>query len=98
MKLLAIGATRQSPNVYLNNTHLTLMTKILSYSKILTAVSWFIATLQSEILRSIAPNNLRKKGYVRLREIPYKPADYDFLKTDTYPTRRWRGGELTPRW
>ena len=39
-----------------------------------------------------------KKGYVRLREIPYKPADYDFLKTDTYPTRRWRGGELTPRW
>lgn len=39
-----------------------------------------------------------KLGYVRLREIPYKTADYDFLKTDTYPTRRWRGGELTPRW
>lgn len=38
------------------------------------------------------------KGYVRLSEIPYKPANYDFLKTDTYPTRRWRGGELTPRW
>ena len=39
-----------------------------------------------------------KLGYVRLREIPYKTADYDFLKTDTYPTRRWRGGELMPRW
>ena len=39
-----------------------------------------------------------KRGYVRLREIPYKTADYDFLKTDTYPTRRWRGGEVTPRW
>lgn len=38
------------------------------------------------------------KGYVRLRNIPYKTADYDFLKTDTYPTRRWRGGEDTPRW
>lgn len=38
------------------------------------------------------------KGYVRLRNIPYKTADYDFLRTDTYPTRRWRGNELTPRW
>ncbi len=38
------------------------------------------------------------KGYVRLRNIPYKTADYDFLKTDTYPTRRWRGNEDTPRW
>lgn len=39
-----------------------------------------------------------KLGYTRLRDIPYKTADYDFLKTDTYPTRRWRNGELTPRW
>lgn len=39
-----------------------------------------------------------KKGYVRLRDIPSKPANYDFLKTDTYPTRRWRGNEITPRW
>lgn len=38
------------------------------------------------------------QGYVRLRDIPYKPAEYDFLKTDTYPTRRWRDDELTPRW
>jgi len=37
-------------------------------------------------------------GYVRLRDIPYKSANYDFLKTDTYPTRRWRDGETTPRW
>lgn len=42
--------------------------------------------------------SFEKLGYVRLRDIPYKPAEYDFLKTDTYPTRRWRGGELTPRW
>ena len=39
-----------------------------------------------------------EKGYVRLREIPYKTADYDFLDKDTYPTRRWRDDELTPRW
>ena len=39
-----------------------------------------------------------KRGYVRLRNMPYKSAEYDFLKTDTYPTRRWRDGEVTPRW
>ncbi len=38
------------------------------------------------------------QGYVRLRDIPQKPASYDFLTVDTYPTRRWRAGELTPRW
>lgn len=38
------------------------------------------------------------KGYVRLGNIPYKTANYDFLRTDTYPTRRWRGNEQTPRW
>ncbi len=39
-----------------------------------------------------------KFGYVRFRDIPYKTANYDFLKVDTYPTRRWRNSELTPRW
>lgn len=38
------------------------------------------------------------KGYVRFEDIPYKTANYDFLKTGTYPTRRWRPGEITPRW
>lgn len=38
------------------------------------------------------------KGYVRFRDIPYKTAGYDFLKVDTYPTRRWRNSEITPRW
>ncbi|MBE6452012.1 MAG: hypothetical protein E7012_00785 [Alphaproteobacteria bacterium] len=38
------------------------------------------------------------RGFVRFRDIPYKTAGYDFLKVDTYPTRRWRGSELTPRW
>ena len=38
------------------------------------------------------------KGYVRFRDIPYKTANYDFLKGGSYPTRRWRSGELTPRW
>lgn len=39
-----------------------------------------------------------RQGYVRFRNIPYKVARYDFLKEDTYPTRRWRKGERTPRW
>ncbi|MBR6663348.1 MAG: hypothetical protein IKL33_00815 [Alphaproteobacteria bacterium] len=38
------------------------------------------------------------KGYVRFRDIPYKTAVYDMLKVDTYPTRRWRDTEVTPRW
>ena len=37
-------------------------------------------------------------GYTRLRDIPRKTANYDFLTVDTYPSRRWRNGELTPRW
>lgn len=39
-----------------------------------------------------------RNGYVRLRDIPYKTANYDFLKVDTYPTRRWRDNEVTSRW
>ena len=38
------------------------------------------------------------KGYVRFREVPYKTADFDDLKTNTFPTRRWRDNERTPRW
>ena len=38
------------------------------------------------------------QGYVRLRDLPSKPANFDSLTVDTYPTRRWRPGELTPRW
>lgn len=38
------------------------------------------------------------QGYTRMRDIPSKTANYDFLTVDTYPTRRWRNGELTPRW
>lgn len=36
--------------------------------------------------------------YVRLTDIPYKVAKYDRLTKDTFPTRRWRNGERTPRW
>ena len=38
------------------------------------------------------------QGFVRFREIPQKPADFDKLKVDTYPTRRWRDSEITSRW
>ncbi|MBE6448472.1 MAG: hypothetical protein E7018_04140 [Alphaproteobacteria bacterium] len=39
-----------------------------------------------------------QEGYVRFRDIPYNTAKYDFLKVDTYPTRRWRDTESAPRW
>lgn len=38
------------------------------------------------------------RGYVRLTDIPRLPAEYDFLKSDTYPARRWRKDEKIPRW
>jgi hypothetical protein len=38
------------------------------------------------------------KNYVRFRDIPYKTANYDFRKKNTFPTRRWRDYERTPRW
>ena len=39
-----------------------------------------------------------KQGFVRLNDIPKLPAEYDFIKGDTYPTRRWRKDERIPRW
>ncbi|MDD4555965.1 MAG: hypothetical protein PHE89_01365 [Alphaproteobacteria bacterium] len=39
-----------------------------------------------------------QKGYVRLKDIPHKPAKFDNLKQNTYPTRRWREGEGFSRW
>ena len=41
---------------------------------------------------------LEKECYVRVQDIPYRPAKYDFLTKDTYPTRRWRENERAPRW
>ena len=41
---------------------------------------------------------LEKECFVRVQDIPYRTAKYDFLTTDTYPTRRWRDNEKTPRW
>ena len=38
------------------------------------------------------------KGYTQFRDIPSRSAKYDFLTVDTYPTRRWRTGEYSPRW
>ena len=39
-----------------------------------------------------------QKNYVRYRDIPYTTANYDFLTRETFPTRRWREHERTPRW
>ena len=38
------------------------------------------------------------QGYTRFRNIPSRSAKYDFLTVDTFPTRRWRNGEYSPRW
>ena len=41
---------------------------------------------------------LEKECFKRVEDIPYGTASYDVLKSGTYPTRRWRNGEQTPRW
>lgn len=41
---------------------------------------------------------LEKECYTRVEDIPYRNSKYDFLTTDTYPTRRWRDNETSPRW
>ncbi|MBR1840719.1 MAG: hypothetical protein IJ778_01140 [Alphaproteobacteria bacterium] len=43
-------------------------------------------------------NRLKESCYVKLQDIPKRPAKYDILQRGTYPTRRWRNGETTPRW
>lgn len=42
--------------------------------------------------------SFEKKGFVRLKDVPRFPAQDDFLKADTYPTRRWRKDDKAPRW
>ena len=37
-------------------------------------------------------------GFTKIKDLPTKSARYDFLTVDTFPTRRWRNGEITPRW
>ena len=51
-----------------------------------------------KVLAETCAQAYEEQGFVRFREIPYKTADYDFLGKDTYPTRRWRHDERTPRW
>lgn len=43
-------------------------------------------------------SRLENLCYVRVSDIPRLAAKYDILKTGTYPTRRWREGEVVPRW
>ena len=46
----------------------------------------------------VCVSRLENSCYVRLEDIPRFAAKYDYLKTGTYPTRRWREGEHFPRW
>jgi len=43
-------------------------------------------------------SEFESRGFVRLTDIPRLAAEYDYLKADTYPTRRWRKDEKIPRW
>jgi len=41
---------------------------------------------------------LESSCYRRIGNIPYLAAKYDSLRRGVYPGRRWREGELVPRW
>ncbi len=41
---------------------------------------------------------LESSCYRRINNIPYLAAKYDSLRRGVYPGRRWREGELVPRW
>ncbi len=41
---------------------------------------------------------LEQKCFKRVEDLPRGIASYDILKSGTYPTRRWRDGEIAPRW
>ncbi|MDO4184210.1 MAG: hypothetical protein Q4D11_03090 [Rhodospirillales bacterium] len=41
---------------------------------------------------------LEQTCFKRVEDLPRGIANYDFLKSGTYPTRRWRDGETAPRW
>lgn len=41
---------------------------------------------------------LEAQGYVKIEQTAHLPAKYDFAVEGSYPTRRWREGEVIPRW
>lgn len=41
---------------------------------------------------------LEKECFKRVEDIPYNMSKDDILKANTYPTRRWRDNEHSPRW
>ncbi len=43
-------------------------------------------------------SRLEGSCYVRLSEVPKVTAKADELQRGTYPTRRWREGDVVPRW
>lgn len=52
----------------------------------------------AEVTAEECARALEEECFVRVQDLPYRPAKYDFLTTDTYPTRRWRENEKAPRW
>lgn len=40
----------------------------------------------------------RAQGYVLITDVPQFAGKYDFLQDGSYPSRRWRHGEIVPRW
>lgn len=62
-----------------------------------TRVLVYCYTIEDQTAESCA-EKFENGGFVRLKDIPRLTADYDTLKSDTYPTRRWRKEDKVPRW
>ena len=83
--ILFISISKASNDYYIGLQNLTTRTVVYCYN----------GTTQSA---EQCATYYESKGYTRFRDIPTRTAKYDFLTVDTYPTRRWRNGDFSPRW
>ena len=83
--ILFIGISKASQDYYIGLQNLSSRTVVYCYNNEYYSAEECAAYYETQ-------------GYTRFRDIPSRRAKYDFLTVDTYPTRRWRSGELIPRW
>ncbi|MBR2922717.1 MAG: hypothetical protein IKC10_05295 [Alphaproteobacteria bacterium] len=83
--IMLMGISKASNNYYIGLQNLRSRTVVYCYDNEQTTAEQCASYYETQ-------------GYTRFRDIPSRTAKYDFLTVDTYPTRRWRNGELSPRW
>ena len=86
----------RTTNSFISNNSPTKETEIFLQDPYSRVIARCYAT--AEDAANACANKFEQNGYVRLKNIPYRVARYDFLTSDTYPSRRWRFNDIAPRW